>query len=263
MEHHSAAGRSIIAPRRARLRGTAAMRARAGARGLTALVASACAAVACGGGAAPGAGAPPPPGAGPDAGALATCTGPIPPAATMCPGADAGLARDAPRVVTSSCGAGVPCSYSCDAGFVAGVAGCEAAAASAVEMTDGGDGTVAVRRDGSQLVWLRDADCAGALAWSDAARWSDALADGSCGLHDASAAGTWRLPSQVELQRLAADLAAAARQGITTPFIGVQARRYWSGFVPCVDTAGAVDLATGRYSDENMSSIFDVWPVRR
>ncbi|MDM8518485.1 hypothetical protein QUF64_00450 [Anaerolineales bacterium HSG6] len=40
------------------------------------------------------------------------------------------------------------------------------------------------------------------LDWGEGLKWSNALADGDCGLTDSSSAGDWRLPNRFELESL-------------------------------------------------------------
>ncbi len=63
--------------------------------------------------------------------------------------------------------------------------------------TDMGNGTVQDNKTG--MIWLKNANCFGDLNWSFADLAAKALADGQCGLTDASVAGDWRLPTQNEL----------------------------------------------------------------
>ena len=71
--------------------------------------------------------------------------------------------------------------------------------------TDMGDGTI--RDDQTGLIWLKDASCSdlygtdsnGKANWSDAKSAAAALAGGTCGLPDGSAAEDWRLPTEAEL----------------------------------------------------------------
>jgi hypothetical protein len=56
------------------------------------------------------------------------------------------------------------------------------------ELIDNGDGTVIqIKDDGSALMWIKDANLAGGMAWSDAMAWVDQLE--YCGHDD------WRLPT--------------------------------------------------------------------
>jgi hypothetical protein len=187
---------------------------------------------------------------GPTSPAAGSCTGAVPPHSTMCPGTDAGLTSDAPRVVAgASCAAAPPCSYVCNAGFVVSGGACVTApsAPPAAVFTDNGDGTVT---DAGGLTWLKEANCTdevvvdartvagGTASWEDAVAWSGGLADGACGLRDGSVRGDWRLPTHVELAHLAVALASGS------PF-PVQSGTYWSSWTYWPDKAGAVDLPSG------------------
>lgn len=69
--------------------------------------------------------------------------------------------------------------------------------------TDNLNGTVTDNLTG--LVWLKNANCAGGGAmrsWAQALSDLSSLQNGSCGLTDGSAVGTWRLPNQKEFQSL-------------------------------------------------------------
>jgi len=200
------------------------------------------------------------------------CTGAAPLHATMCPGADAGLTSDAPLYLAAAC-AGAPCSYVCDAGFVAAAHVClSVPVPREVHFTDNGDGTVTVTDDLGPTTWLRDAGCidtvggitsnGGTLPWSDASAWSSQLASGACGLQDGSVAGAWQLPSYGQLMHLTVDLAWG------NPFLNFEAGTFWSSWngdsrgaaVP--GRARAVNLYTGDCFDYADTSLFHVWPVR-
>jgi len=64
---------------------------------------------------------------------------------------------------------------------------------------DKGDGTVADTVTG--LVWLKQANCI-VGTWQNAITAIAALASGTCGLTDGSAAGAWRLPTRAEMESL-------------------------------------------------------------
>jgi hypothetical protein len=206
-----------------------------------------------------------------------SCTGTVPANASMCPGAEAGLTSDTPRVLKPGCTCDAecrptPCSYACNAGFVLVNGVCDAAStASSIHVVDEGDGTVTVTDGFGARVWLRDANCtetvngisraAGPIPWSEAVSWSQGLASGACGLSDGSVAGDWRLPDEVELQLLAADLATAG-ESVRSVFTGIQSRGYWNSFSTCLGIYGVVEIATGHYTDETGTVPFNVWPVR-
>jgi hypothetical protein len=52
------------------------------------------------------------------------------------------------------------------------------------------------------LVWLKEANCIQS-DWATAVSAVNKLASGQCGLTDASAAGSWRMPNRNEMQSLA------------------------------------------------------------
>lgn len=62
---------------------------------------------------------------------------------------------------------------------------------------DNGNGTVTDTL--TDLVWLKNADCYGAVGWQQALTSARDLANGACGLTDNSTVGTWRLPNRTEL----------------------------------------------------------------
>jgi hypothetical protein len=141
--------------------------------------------------------------------------------------------------------------------------------------TDNGDGTVSDNLTG--LVWLKDANCAGASTyWLRALSYSNALFDGctncfgttgDCGLSDGSSAGDWRLPNANELHSLI-DLTQndpALPPG--HPFTGVQI----SGFYWSSTTTGpggySFAILTWMGDGSVVSGLKDlpsrwVWPVR-
>jgi hypothetical protein len=202
-----------------------------------------------------------------------SCTGATPANAILCPGTDAGLTSDAPRVVTGSpCGA-TACSYVCSAGYALGAGGCVSLPGGvAASFTDNGDGTVTVTDALGRSTWLRNANCTetvggvvrtgGAVTWPQAQAWTGGLAAGACGLRDDSAAGDWLLPTYVQLLHLAVDLA------LPNPFTGVQSGVYWSswdgdGGGDWADRARAVDLYADQCFDYPKVSPFYVWAVRQ
>ncbi len=69
--------------------------------------------------------------------------------------------------------------------------------------TDNGNGTVTDNL--TNLVWVEDANCFGTKDWVTALADVNGLANGQCGLNDASEAGDWRLPNRRELFSLIDD----------------------------------------------------------
>jgi hypothetical protein len=140
---------------------------------------------------------------------------------------------------------------------------------------DNADGTVTDNLTG--LVWLKNANCTDTvggiaivskLPWADALTWSNALANGACGLSDGSTAGQWRLPNVNELESLVDYSNANPPLPTGHPFTNVILGGYWSSTSaigsspPC---AYYVDMINGmaNYVDKtDLNSNHYVWPVR-
>ncbi len=161
---------------------------------------------------------------------------------------------------------------------------------------DQGDGTVL--DCSTDLVWLKDASCAdlagtifgGRATWVGAKAAAAALADGTCGLMDGSAAEDWRLPTISEFCRAFAGSSLAFTCPATAvpdslinsnftnpavsntagtgqwiegdPFVGVQSTGYWSATENDADTAFGVGLNVGLVNDGSKTMNVFVWPVR-
>lgn len=129
--------------------------------------------------------------------------------------------------------------------------------------TDNGDGTVTDNLTG--LLWLRSADCFGPQSFGGALADSNALANGQCGLSDASLAGDWRLPHVKELQSLLDFGRFDPSLPLGHPFLGAPSGDYWSStparFDP-VSTAWLVDMDTGETFAFSTLHTSHVWPVR-
>lgn len=114
------------------------------------------------------------------------------------------------------------------------------------------------------LVWLKNANCFNQVSWNAALTAAATLATGQCGLTDASAAGSWRLPNVLELESLT-DL---SQEGPTLPaghpFTGVEPANYWTSTTHAHFTANAwaVSLDDGSVRGDVKSSGFFVLPVR-
>jgi len=90
---------------------------------------------------------------------------------------------------------------------------------------DNGDGTFTDNMFG--LIWLKDANCFGALPWEQARFAPLSLAPPACGLSDGSAAGEWYLPN---MQHLGSLLDQDTDDGFVpdAPFVNKQLSLYWS-----------------------------------
>jgi len=128
--------------------------------------------------------------------------------------------------------------------------------------TDNGDGTVTDNLTG--LVWTRDADCSGTLiTWNEGLDYCNTLAQGTCGLSDASIAGDWRLANRFELESLPDmknhDLALPTGH----PFTDV-GHLYWSSTTYADGTVLAwyVSLWSGVVLNIEKDNNYSVWCVR-
>ena len=137
--------------------------------------------------------------------------------------------------------------------------------------TDNGDGTVTDHL--TNLVWLRDANCAGAQFWPDAVDLANQLADGDCGLADGSLPGDWRLSNISELASLIDWSRTHPPLPVGHPFVNVASMDYWSSTTrvpdPSLDFAWSVDMGGGRIFWKLKEDPFDppppklpFWPVR-
>ncbi len=131
--------------------------------------------------------------------------------------------------------------------------------------TDNDDGTVTDNL--TNLVWLKDANCFGAVIWNNAIESSNELGDGYCGLNDGSFPGDWRLPNKNELSSIV-DMSnygnlLALPDG--HPFINVIEAYYWSSTTAAFNQpAEAWYLRTynGSMLYHAKSNFNYVWPVR-
>ena len=134
------------------------------------------------------------------------------------------------------------------------------------------DGTV--RDNATGLIWLKDANCFGAMNWYDAMDAAANLADGPCGLSDGSVAGDWRLPSIEEFNDLVdtnyTHPALCNASGLDhwsqgNAFNNVQSYHYWSSsaYEGSTTHVWGVFLSSGHGNNFPKSHDYlYVWPVR-
>ena len=91
---------------------------------------------------------------------------------------------------------------------------------------DNQDGTVTDTVTG--LIWLQDAGCLSPANWAAAVAQVNALASGTCGLADGSAAGDWRLPNLNELESLVDVSESNPALSAGHAFTNVSNAIYWS-----------------------------------
>ena len=137
--------------------------------------------------------------------------------------------------------------------------------------SDNNNGTVTDNLTG--LIWLTNANCketvggiaknSGSLNWQDALTWSNNLADGLCGLSDASTLGSWRLPNRKELQSLIDRQNQSPVLPTGHPFSGVTGS-YWSSSTSSlwVGAAWYIDITDGYMSYNGKTNGSNAWPVR-
>ncbi len=137
--------------------------------------------------------------------------------------------------------------------------------------TDNGDGTVTDNL--TDLIWLKDANAMGTLAWESALTSCALVSDGIYGLTDGSAAGDWRLPNARELHSLChfgqhgpalSNTAGTGQWSEGNPFTNVQSLRYWSSTTYSGSTANAYcwHALYGGVVTQAKTTAFYVWPVR-
>ncbi|MEO8155310.1 MAG: DUF1566 domain-containing protein [Rhizobacter sp.] len=111
--------------------------------------------------------------------------------------------------------------------------------------TDNGNGTVTDHLTG--LAWLKDAGCMSPMSWSAALTAASQLANGACGLTDASTAGQWRMPNANELESLVDVSQVNPAVAAAHPFTNIMlANAYWSSTTYMALTANAMSI---RFTD--------------
>ena len=135
---------------------------------------------------------------------------------------------------------------------------------------DNHDGTVTDALTG--LIWLENAGCITPSIWSDALTAVNQLANGTCGLNDASVPGQWRMPNVWELESIVD--ASAANPALTSghPFTNVSNGIYWTstsyyGGLGGSPAAWAIRMSDGRYINDGSTNLksstaLGVWAVK-
>ena len=140
-----------------------------------------------------------------------------------------------------------------------------------MRFTDLGNGTV--RDDNTGLIWLKNANCFGAMNWDDAMGKAAALYSGECGLTDGSSEGDWRLPTIDEWQAFVdtnysnpalCNAAGSGKWSEGDAFSNVQSYNYWSSttYPDLPDNAWRVYMNDGSVHYYSNDYGFYVWPVR-
>lgn len=134
--------------------------------------------------------------------------------------------------------------------------------------TDNGDGTVTDNQ--IKMIWLKNGNCFGRRTWNQSVSDYTELADGACGLNDASRSGDWRLPTREEWEAFVCgeclNSAMFNAEGIglwseEEPFSSVQSY-YWSGSEYDLYNAWYMDMINGSVYMIDKSVPLYVWPVR-
>lgn len=127
---------------------------------------------------------------------------------------------------------------------------------------DEGDGSVRDQMTG--LIWLRDADRFGEVAWTEALEHAGNLESGGGGLEDGSQRGDWRLPNIKELLSLVDYGSAAPALPKGHPFHNVRNAIYWTS-----TTLASAPALAWMVTSAIAPAVFDLkgnasrmWPVR-
>ncbi|MDH3349681.1 MAG: DUF1566 domain-containing protein [Desulfobulbaceae bacterium] len=149
------------------------------------------------------------------------------------------------------------------------------ASIASVRFIDNNDGTVLDTMTG--LKWLKNANCFGALGWTNALNAANALADGQCDLISSSSnAGDWRIPNILELQSIISyeymnpTISNSDTSGKWTsndPFTNIKSAKYHTSTTSSTNQnfTFSIDLKNGLViteSDYKDGATLYVWPVR-
>lgn len=128
---------------------------------------------------------------------------------------------------------------------------------------DNADGTVTDTL--TDLIWLKNANPYGEVAWEEALARSNDLASGMAGLSDGSRRGDWRLPNVNEMESiLSLDSSFGPAIDKDSPFYNLEASNYWtSSSVAMAPALGwFVALAVGPPVFDLKVNLMRMWPVR-
>jgi len=130
--------------------------------------------------------------------------------------------------------------------------------------TNNGNGTVTDNL--TKLIWLRNANAFGQIAWDVALSTANGLAapNEAAGLTDGSKAGDWRLPNNRELQSLVDYGRYNPALPAGHPFTNVQSSYYWSSstYAGYTTLAWYVHFNGGHVGLDDKSYSSYVWCVR-
>ena len=120
--------------------------------------------------------------------------------------------------------------------------------------TDNNNGTITDNQTG--LMWLKNANEAGEMAWKGAMLWTKHL---TYGQHS-----DWRLPTRFELESLLDITKHNPALPRKHPFINVQSSNYWSSSTSAgyTNRAWYVNMDLGYVFNDVKSDVYYVWPVR-
>lgn len=117
----------------------------------------------------------------------------------------------------------------------------------------------------TDLVWLKNANLFGEIAWEDALTNVQQLRDGAAGLTDGSGRGEWRLPNVNEMESLLnLDKSTGPAIDADAPFLNLEASNYWtSSSVALAPPLGwFVALAVGPPVFDLKINLMRAWPVK-
>jgi hypothetical protein len=136
------------------------------------------------------------------------------------------------------------------------------AKAQQARFTNNPDGTVTDTL--TNLTWLRNGDCFGAVTWANGLMDANTLASGSCGLTDQSKPGTWRMANILEMQSILDYGNDGFALPTGHPFVNVSPGTYWTSTqAPAAPPlAWFITLSIGPIVFDVKVNTFHIWPVK-